>query len=53
MSPPSFDKQFVRDWLESIEWDKLPPAPMLPNEIIANTAKKYLEAYTRLTDKPL
>jgi phosphoribosylaminoimidazole-succinocarboxamide synthase len=53
ISPPSFDKQFVRDWLESIEWDKLPPAPMLPNEIIANTAKKYLEAYTRLTDKPL
>ena len=53
MSPPSFDKQFVRDWLESIEWDKLPPAPMLPDEIIANTAEKYLEAYIRLTGKPL
>ena len=53
MSPPSFDKQFVRDWLESIEWDKLPPAPMLPDEIIANTAEKYLEAYTRLTGKLL
>ena len=53
MSPPSFDKQFVRDWLESIEWDKLPPAPMLPDEIIANTTEKYLEAYTRLTGKSL
>ena len=53
ISPPSFDKQFVRDWLESIEWNKLPPAPMLPDEIIANTAEKYLEAYTRLTGKQL
>ena len=52
-SPPSFDKQFVRDWLESIEWDKLPTAPILPDEIITNTAEKYLEAYIRLTGKQL
>ena len=53
MSPPSYDKQYVRDWLESIEWDKSTPAPILPDEIITNTADKYLEAYTRLTGKSL
>ena len=53
MSPPSYDKQYVRDWLESIEWDKSTPAPNLPDEIIINTADKYLEAYTRLTGKSL
>ena len=53
VSPPSYDKQYVRDWLESIEWDKSTPAPKLPDEIIINTADKYLEAYTRLTGKSL
>jgi len=45
---PSFDKQFVRDYLESIKWDKNPPAPELPPEVIEKTSKKYLEAYKRL-----
>ncbi len=48
ISPPSFDKQFVRDYLESIGWDKQPPAPSLPPEIIAKTAEKYREAARRL-----
>jgi phosphoribosylaminoimidazole-succinocarboxamide synthase len=48
-SPPSFDKQFVRDYLESLDWDKQPPAPALPAEIVARTSAKYLEAYERLT----
>ena len=47
-SPPSFDKQFVRDYLESIGWDKKPPAPELPPEIVAKTAEKYREARRRL-----
>ncbi len=45
---PSFDKQFVRDYLEGIKWDKNPPAPELPPEVIEETSKKYLEAYRRL-----
>ena len=49
ISPPSFDKQFVRDYLETLDWDKKPPAPELPDEIITKTAEKYLEAETRLT----
>jgi phosphoribosylaminoimidazole-succinocarboxamide synthase len=48
-SPPSFDKQFVRDYLESLTWDKTPPAPHLPPEVIARTSEKYQEALTRLT----
>jgi len=48
-SPPSFDKQFVRDWLETQPWDKTPPAPRLPAEVIEKTAAKYREAVTRLT----
>jgi len=48
---PSYDKQFVRDYLESIQWDKNPPAPSLPAEVIAETRKKYLEAFTLLTGK--
>lgn len=48
-SPPSFDKQFVRDYLEGLDWDKQPPAPALPAEIVARTSAKYLEAYERLT----
>jgi phosphoribosylaminoimidazole-succinocarboxamide synthase len=53
-NPPSYDKQFVRDWLESVKvdghpWDKTPPAPRLPKEVIAKTAAKYREALERLT----
>jgi phosphoribosylaminoimidazole-succinocarboxamide synthase len=46
---PSFDKQFVRDHLETLDWDKTPPAPALPTEIVAKTQAKYLEAYRLLT----
>lgn len=49
ISPPSFDKQFVRDYLESLTWNKQPPAPALPAEVIARTAAKYREAEQRLT----
>ncbi len=52
-SQPSFDKQFVRDYLESLTWDKTPPAPTLPPEVVAKTQAKYLEAYQRLTGKAL
>ena len=48
-SPPSFDKQFVRDYLETLDWDKTPPAPRLPQEVIEKTSAKYLEAFRRLT----
>lgn len=50
---PSFDKQYVRDYLETLDWDKTPPAPELPTEVIANTSAKYLEAYRLLTGKEL
>ncbi|MCX7749407.1 MAG: phosphoribosylaminoimidazolesuccinocarboxamide synthase [Clostridia bacterium] len=49
----SFDKQFVRDYLESIKWDKKPPAPELPEDVIMNTRNKYMEAYERITGKKL
>jgi len=52
-SPPSFDKQFVRDWLEAQAWNKAPPPPDLPAEIIEKTASKYREALKRLTGKTL
>ena len=52
MSPPSFDKQFVRDYLETLTWDKTPPAPELPEEIVVRTQAKYIEAYERLTGLP-
>ncbi|MGC8732296.1 MAG: phosphoribosylaminoimidazolesuccinocarboxamide synthase [Halothiobacillaceae bacterium] len=48
-SPESFDKQFVRDWLETLDWDKTPPGPELPAEIVERTASKYREALQRLT----
>jgi len=48
-SPVSFDKQYVRDYLETLDWDKRPPGPKLPDEIIARTAEKYREAQRRLT----
>lgn len=50
---PSFDKQYVRDYLESTHWDKNPPAPPLPLEVVKRTSEKYLEAYRRLTGKEL
>ena len=49
-SPPSFDKQFVRDYLETLAWDKTPPAPALPLEVIRKTSEKYLEALKRLAE---
>ena len=52
-SPPSYDKQFVRDYLETLDWDKSPPAPKLPAEVIQKTTAKYLEAYERLTGSAL
>ena len=53
ISPPSYDKQFVRDYLETLDWDKTPPAPKLPQEVIAKTSEKYREALRRLTGKGL
>lgn len=50
---PSFDKQFVRDYLLTLDWDKTPPAPALPADIVERTKAKYLEAYERLTGRPL
>jgi len=52
-SQPSFDKQFVRDYLQTLAWDKTPPAPALPADVVAKTQAKYLEAFTRLTGKSL
>ena len=53
ISPPSFDKQYVRDYLELLDWDKRPPAPRLPPEVIAKTSQKYQEALERLTGRKL
>ncbi len=53
MSPVSFDKQYVRDYLESLHWDKTPPSPALPAEVARKTAEKYQEAYVRLTGTPV
>lgn len=50
---PSFDKQFVRDYLETLAWGKTPPGPKLPDDVVAKTSAKYLEAYERLTGKRL
>ena len=52
-SPPSFDKQYVRDWLETQDWDKRPAAPRLPPDVIAGTAARYREAYERITGRDL
>jgi len=52
-NPPSFDKQFVRDWLERSGWDKRPPAPTLPPDVVAKTRALYLEAHRRLTGRDL
>jgi phosphoribosylaminoimidazole-succinocarboxamide synthase len=52
-SQPSFDKQFVRDYLETLDWNKQPPAPALPAEVVERTSEKYLEAYRLLTGRSL
>jgi phosphoribosylaminoimidazole-succinocarboxamide synthase len=52
-NPPSYDKQYVRDWLESIHWNKAPPAPALPDEVAQKTSEKYMEAYEKLTGQKL
>ena len=48
-NPPSYDKQYVRDWLESVHWNKAPPAPALPDDVAQRTSEKYLEAFEKLT----
>ncbi len=53
ISPPSYDKQFVRDWLEQSGWNKEPPAPPLPREVVERTSEKYLEAYEKIAGKKL
>ena len=50
---PSFDKQYVRDHLEAIRWNKQPPVPSLPADVVARTREKYLDAYRRLTGQDL
>lgn len=52
-NPPSYDKQYVRDWLESIGWNKQPPAPALPDDVAQRTSAKYMEAYEKLTGQVL
>ncbi len=49
---PSFDKQFVRDWLETQDWDKTAPGPRLPDDLVAGTSARYKEAFEKLTGKP-
>jgi phosphoribosylaminoimidazole-succinocarboxamide synthase len=51
-SPPSFDKQFLRDWLETLDWDKTPPGPELPDDIVEGTASRYRAAYEQLAERP-
>jgi phosphoribosylaminoimidazole-succinocarboxamide synthase len=51
-SQPSFDKQFVRDWASSTGWDRTPPAPPIPDEVVARTREKYIEAYQRISGEP-
>jgi phosphoribosylaminoimidazole-succinocarboxamide synthase len=53
VSPPSYDKQYVRDYLETLDWDKTPPAPKLPADVIKKTSEKYREALERLTGRKL
>lgn len=51
VSPPSFDKQYVRDWLDASGWDHTPPGPELPEEVVAGTRGRYVDAYQRITDE--
>jgi len=48
----SFDKQYVRNYLETLDWDKAPPGPRLPDDVVANTSRKYIEAYEKITGEP-
>ena len=50
---PSFDKQYIRDWLSAQDWDKAPPAPSLPQNVIEKSVEKYLEVYKRITGKSI
>jgi phosphoribosylaminoimidazole-succinocarboxamide synthase len=50
-NPPSFDKQYVRDWLSGLDWNKEPPPPTLPDEVIEGTRRRYIEAYERITGR--
>ncbi len=52
-APPAYDKQYLRNWLETQDWDKTPPAPSLPPDVVAQTQERYLSAYRRLTGKSL
>ena len=52
-TPPSFDKQPVRDYLDSLDWDKTPPPPPLPDEVVTATAARYREGYERITGRSL
>ena len=49
---PSFDKQYVRDWASGTGWDKTPPAPAIPDDVVAGTRQRYVEAYERITGQP-
>ena len=49
---PSFDKQFVRDWASGSGWDKSPPAPAIPDDVVAGTRERYVDAYERIADEP-
>ncbi|MCK5740286.1 phosphoribosylaminoimidazolesuccinocarboxamide synthase, partial [bacterium] len=49
VNPQSFDKQFVRDYLSGLDWDKTPPGPELPQDVVVRTTEKYIEAYEQLT----
>ena len=49
---PSFDKQFVRDWASASGWDKAPPAPAIPEDVVAGTRARYVEAYEKITGEP-
>ena len=51
-SQPSFDKQYVRDWASSTGWDKRPPAPEIPDDVVAGTRARYVEAYERIAGEP-
>src|SRR5207302_10078754 len=51
-SQPSFDKQFVRDWASGTGWDRNPPAPAIPDDVVARTREKYIEAYELVTGEP-
>jgi phosphoribosylaminoimidazole-succinocarboxamide synthase len=51
-SQPSFDKQYVRDWAAGTGWDKTPPAPALPEDVVEGTRSRYVEAYERITGEP-